>query len=69
MSAPPAQSGLDRNVRLYPWYVMSFHVYFWMPVFVLYFLQHMWVSSDPYGEASCRAMETGPTVLICDDCL
>ncbi len=45
MSAAPAQSGLDRNVRLYPWYAMSFHAYFWITVFVLYFLQHMPLSS------------------------
>lgn len=45
MPAAPKQPGLDRNVRLYPWYAVSFHAYFWMPVFVLYFLQHMPLSS------------------------
>lgn len=38
-------SRLDRNVRLYPWYALSFNAYFWMPVFVLYFLQHMTLAS------------------------
>lgn len=39
----PEQGGsrFDRNVRLYPWYALTFNTYFWMPVFILYFLQHM----------------------------
>ncbi len=32
---------LTRNVTLYPWYAAVFNAYFWMPVFFLYFLQHM----------------------------
>ncbi|MCH7944561.1 MAG: hypothetical protein IIC73_00890 [Armatimonadetes bacterium] len=30
-------AGLERNVRLYPWYAASFNAFFWMPVFFLYF--------------------------------
>lgn len=41
MAAAPPIPRLDRNVRLYPWYALSFNAYFWMPVYVLYFLQHM----------------------------
>ncbi|MDP6085530.1 MAG: MFS transporter [Nitrospinota bacterium] len=29
--------GLNRNVRLYPFYVAAFNAFFWMPVFFLYF--------------------------------
>ena len=41
MATEPPIPHLDRNVRLYPWYALSFNAYFWMPVYVLYFLQHM----------------------------
>ena len=42
MSASPATpSALTRNLRLYPWYVFAFHSYFWLPIFFLYFLEHM----------------------------
>jgi MFS family permease len=30
-------SGMERNVRLYPWYAAAFNAFFWMPVFFLYF--------------------------------
>jgi len=36
-----ATSAMNRNVRLYPWYAAVFNAHFWMPVFFLYFLQHM----------------------------
>jgi len=32
-----ARDGLQRNVRLYPWYVVATNAYFWLPVFFLYF--------------------------------
>ncbi|MCA9242349.1 MAG: MFS transporter [Phycisphaerales bacterium] len=32
---------MERTVRLYRWYALTFNAYFWMPVFVLYFLRHM----------------------------
>ena len=32
---------LERNVRLYPWYACLFNTYFWMPVFFLYFSEHL----------------------------
>ena len=28
---------LQRNLRLYPWYVGLFHAYFWLPVYFLFF--------------------------------
>jgi MFS family permease len=28
---------LQRNVRLYPWYVGLFHAYFWLPIYFLFF--------------------------------
>ena len=31
----------SRNVALYPWYAAMFYAHFWMPIFFLYFLQHM----------------------------
>ena len=34
-------AAMSRNVRLYPWYALTSNAYFWMPVFVLYFLEHM----------------------------
>jgi MFS family permease len=36
-----AAAAMFRNVRLYPWYALTSNAYFWMPVFVLYFLEHM----------------------------
>lgn len=33
--------GLERNVRLYPWYAVLFNAFFWMPVFFLYFGEHL----------------------------
>lgn len=35
------QRRLDRNVRLYPLYVATFNGFGWMPVFFLYFSQHL----------------------------
>lgn len=35
------EARIGRNVRLYPWYALAFNAYFWMPIFVLYFLQFM----------------------------
>ena len=32
------------NLRIYPWYVALFNAHFWMPVFFLYFLQHVSMS-------------------------
>ncbi len=29
------------NVRLYPWYAAVLHAHFWLPIFFLYFLEHM----------------------------
>lgn len=34
-----------RNVSLYPWYAAAFNAYFWMPVFFLYFLEHMEIAA------------------------
>lgn len=34
-----------RNAALYQWYSAVFNAHFWMPIFVLYFLQHMSLSS------------------------
>lgn len=32
---------LQRNIRLYPWYAAAFHAFAWMPIFFLYFSQHL----------------------------
>jgi len=32
---------MRRNVRLYPWYTAGFNLLFWMPVFFLYFSEHL----------------------------
>ena len=32
---------LDRNVALYPWYAALYNAFFWMPVFFLYFSEHL----------------------------
>ncbi|MHC4416647.1 MAG: MFS transporter [Planctomycetota bacterium] len=34
-------AALERNVRLYPWYEGLVNTYFWMPVFFLYFSEHL----------------------------
>ncbi len=31
----------ERNVRLYPWYAVGFNAFAWMPIFFLYFSEHM----------------------------
>ncbi|MDP6484806.1 MAG: hypothetical protein QGH70_13325 [Nitrospinota bacterium] len=36
-SVSSGAAGLERNVRLYPWYAVAFNTFFWMPVFFLYF--------------------------------
>ncbi len=36
-----ASAAMSRNVRMYPWYALASNAYFWMPVFVLFFLEHM----------------------------
>ena len=40
-SEPTHRAGLERNVRLYPWYAVLFNAFFWMPVFFLYFGEHL----------------------------
>lgn len=30
-------ASLDRNIRLFPWYILTFKAYFWLPVFFIYF--------------------------------
>ena len=32
---------MSRNARPYPWYALTSNAYFWTPMFVLYFLEHM----------------------------
>lgn len=32
---------MQRNVRLYPWYSAAFNLLFWMPVFFLFFSEHL----------------------------
>ncbi len=32
---------MERNIRLYPWYQAFHQAYFWLPVFFLYFNQHV----------------------------
>ena len=38
---PSKDRAVERTIRLYPWYALTFNAYFWTPVFVLYFLRHM----------------------------
>ncbi|MCH8824042.1 MAG: MFS transporter [Planctomycetes bacterium] len=35
------QLGFERNVKLYPWYQAFYNAFAWMPVFFLYFSQHL----------------------------
>jgi hypothetical protein len=35
------QSRLERNVRLYPWYMAFFQAYCWLPIFFLFFLEKL----------------------------
>ena len=39
--APPTSYALERNVKLYPLYEGLVNAYFWMPVFFLYFSEHL----------------------------
>lgn len=41
MAAPPTSYALERNVKLYPLYEGLVNAYFWMPVFFLYFSEHL----------------------------
>lgn len=41
MTDPTETQRLEFNVRLYPWYAAVFNAYFWMPVFFLYFGEHL----------------------------
>ena len=41
MAAPPTPYALERNVKLYPLYEGLVNAYFWMPVFFLYFSEHL----------------------------
>ena len=34
-------SEFERNARLYPWYAALYNAFFWMPVFFLYFSEHL----------------------------
>ncbi len=39
---------LQRNLRLYPWYVGLFHAYFWLPVYFLFFNSKLDLSNVLY---------------------
>ena len=39
--ASSTQHGFERNLRLYPWYVVGFNAFAWMPIFFLYFSERM----------------------------
>ncbi|MHC4109311.1 MAG: MFS transporter [Planctomycetota bacterium] len=41
MDPTARQRGVERNVRLYPLYQALFNAYCWMPVFFLYFSEHL----------------------------
>lgn len=34
-------TALDKNIRRYPWYAALYNAFFWMPVFFLYFSEHL----------------------------
>lgn len=38
------QPAFDRNIDLYPWYVAVYSAFFWMPVFFLYFSDHLTIA-------------------------
>ena len=44
-------SAADQNVRLYPWYAAFYNAFFWMPVFFLYFGDHLDLTGVLYLEA------------------
>ena len=54
-------ASLQRNLRLYPWYVGLFHAYFWLPVYFLFFSSKLDLPDVLYLEslyfASVVAME------------
>jgi len=54
-------ASLQRNLRLYPWYVGLFHAYFWLPVYFLFFNSKLDLPDVLYLEslyfASVVAME------------
>ena len=37
----PDTDALNRNATLYPWYAALYNAFFWMPVFFLYFSEHL----------------------------
>ncbi len=41
LAGGPDAPRLQRNLRLYPWYAAAFNAYFWLPVFFLYFSDHL----------------------------
>lgn len=41
MMVPSTTHAIERNVRLYPLYQGLFNAYFWMPVFFLFFSEHL----------------------------
>ncbi len=40
-STTPETAAMRRNIGLYPWYAGLFNAFFWMPVFFLYFGEHL----------------------------
>ncbi|MDP7008792.1 MAG: MFS transporter [Phycisphaerales bacterium] len=40
--------GLQRNLKLYPWYVGLFHAYFWLPIYFLFFNSKLALSDVLY---------------------
>ena len=44
MTSRNKDEGLARNIRLYPWYAAAYNAFFWMPVFFLYFGEHLSLS-------------------------
>ena len=41
MGGTQNQLKLERNIRFYPWYAVGFNAFAWMPMFFLYFSEHL----------------------------
>ncbi len=65
MAPNDADGTLERNLRLYPWYAACYNAFFWMPVFFLYFSEHLaldrvlWLESLYYAAVVILEIPSG----------